>query len=225
MRKFYSLITHPIIIIIIVVILYEIGVKNYFIRPVENVRLHFFYIILIIIGLGFVGGHHFINKLNQIKIYDYNNKIYFKDKSYYDSYRKIFSEGIEIDNPNFKTLSYVDHIICYVRSSSYNLYYHIGIFFFIGLISNLNQIYINEGFIYIFINFYFTICLSLIYLKIHERVVRSSIKNELGSNYDDYVKYHYDILQFEIHRIKALFFYIPTIIILIFYILNSYKII
>lgn len=220
MKKFFSILTHPILIIIVIVTLYDIGIKNNYIDSIENVKLHFNYLILIVVCLGFASGHHFLKKCEDFKLYNYHNiHKYFISKNYSDNYKKIYSEDIEEDNPSFKKFSYFDHLICYFKSeySEHNSFYFGAIFFLVGIIYTNEELTLT----YIFKNFFFVICLFLIYLKIFDWTVKIKLEEELGKQI---FQIHFDKDEFDRFVFKAIFFYLSTIIIIIIYLLKYYKV-
>ena len=147
MRKFFNIVSHPILITIILITLYYIGVYNNYFKAIENFKIHLFYLILIAICLGFISGFHFIKKMN-------------KDK--YSNYKRIFSEGINEDDSTFLNSNYTDHLIYFVEKNytHYQMSFIFSIYFFISLLSLYDEIYINENFIaYAFNCYYFVVFL------------------------------------------------------------------
>ena len=210
MRKFFNIVSHPILITIILITLYYIGVYNNYFKAIENFKIHLFYLILIAICLGFISGFHFIKKMN-------------KDK--YSNYKRIFSEGINEDDSTFLNSNYTDHLIYFVEKNytHYQMSFIFSIYFFISLLSLYDEIYINENFIaYAFNCYYFVVFLSIFYLKIFDWVLKTEIEEELGSVlYDEYILKHISFYDFFNYKISAISFYMCTLIMILFFILKS----
>ncbi len=207
MKKLNLIIIHPLFVSISFFALYIIGLSNNFFLGLKNMHIHFIYLFLISICLGFIGGLFFV-------------KAFKNDR--YANFKKVFKD----ENESLDTLNYLNKLIYFLDSNYFKfiLNFNLCIYFLISTVAILNGINLDSNiFNYIFICFYFSICLSVIFLYTFDYVLKTEIKEDIGIDvFDSYIS-NFSLYEFNNYNVSSIIFSFASIIIIIIFILKHYQ--